>query len=73
MLLQQREIKVIQERTAALRRKIQYAEDAPTDADMASDTEASEAYKLHSGYGRFWVFILFIFNWKKINDKPKEE
>ena len=53
MLLQQREISHIQERTAALRRKIKYAEEHPTDfEDAVSDTDVSEYTRIFSEYGQ---------------------
>ncbi|KAL5250424.1 hypothetical protein ACHWQZ_G016225 [Mnemiopsis leidyi] len=51
MLLQQREISHIQERTAALRRKIKYAEENPTDfEEVVSDTDVSEYTRIFSEY-----------------------
>ena len=41
---------MMQERTASLRRKIEYAEEHPTDVDV-SDTDVSEYTRRFSEYG----------------------
>ena len=60
MLRQQREITMMQERTAALRRKIEYAEEHPTDdADEGgSDTDVSEYTRRFSEYGKWNVMLV---------------